>query len=189
VRKAGLEGFIAECRTRATRCEHAAVAVEEIAPVMHAFMREAEGLLKPEHFRADPGHYARNAVYIAPEQDLSLFALVWNPGQWTPVHDHGSWGVVGVLRGTLHERSYVRIDAAKSTDEGIDLVPGGVFLLNPGTITSFVPNPDHIHRTGVPEGAPQVVSLHLYGRNMDSFHIYDLDTRTRRRVNVAHNES
>ena len=187
--KAGLESFIAECRTRATRCEHAAVAVEEIAPVMHAFMREAEGLLKPEHFRSEPGHYARNAVYIAPEQDLSLFALVWNPGQWTPVHDHGSWGVVGVLRGTLHERSYVRVDAAKSTDEGIDLVPGGVFLLNPGTITSFVPNPDHIHRTGVPDGASQVVSLHLYGRNMDSFHIYDLDTRTRRRVNVAHNES
>jgi hypothetical protein len=24
---------------------------------------------------------------------------------------------------------------------------------------------------------------------MDSFHIYDLDTRSRRRVNVAHNES
>ena len=186
--RAGLEGFIAECRTRATRCEHAVVAVEEIAPVMHAFMREAEGLLKPEHFRSEPGHYARNAVYIAPEQDLSLFALVWNPGQWTPVHDHGSWGVVGVLRGTLHERSYVRVDG-KAGDAEVDLKPGGVFLLDPGTVTSFVPNPDHIHRTGVPEHAEPVVSLHLYGRNMDSFHIYDLDSRSRRRVNVAHNES
>jgi predicted metal-dependent enzyme (double-stranded beta helix superfamily) len=186
---ATLEGFITECRERATRCKHAAVAVEEIAPVMHAFMREAPRFLKPEHFRADPGHYARNAIYIAPEQDLSLFALVWSPGQWTPIHDHGSWGVVGVLRGTLHERSYVRVDAAKNTDEGIDLMPGGVFLLNPGTITSFVPNPDHIHRTGVPANAEQVVSLHLYGRNMDSFHIYDLDSRSRHRVNVAHNES
>jgi len=162
--------------------------VEAIAPVMHRFMREAEGLLKPEHFRADPDHYARNAVYIAPEQDLSLFALVWTPGQWTPIHDHGSWGVVGVLRGTLHERSYVRVDR-ETGDAQIDLRPGGVFLLDPGTITSFVPNPDHIHRTGVPEHAEPVVSLHLYGRNMDSFHIYDLDSRSRRRVNVAHNES
>ena len=83
----------------------------------------------------------------------------------------------------------MRVDAAKNTDEGIDLMPGGVFLLNPGTITSFVPNPDHIHRTGVPADAEQVVSLHLYGRNMDSFHIYDLDSRSRHRVNVAHNES
>jgi iron complex outermembrane receptor protein len=104
-------------------------------------------------------------VYIAPEQDLSLFALVWTPGQWTPIHDHGSWGVVGVLRGTLHERSYVRVDG-KTGDAEIDLQPGGVFLLDPGTITSFVPNPDHIHRTGVPEDAEPVVSLHLYGRNM-----------------------
>lgn len=184
-----LEGFIAECRECATRCEHAALAVEEIAPVMHAFMRGAERFLKPEHYRAAPDHYARNAIYIAPEQDLSLFALVWTPGQWTPIHDHGSWGVVGVLRGTLHERSYVRVDASKVADEGIDLMPGGVFLLNPGTITSFVPNPDHIHRTGVPGDAEPVVSLHLYGRNMDSFHIYDLASCSRRRVNVAHNES
>ena len=183
-----LQAFIADCRGRAAQCAHAAIAVEAIAPVMHRFVREAERFMKPEHFRADPEHYARNAVYIAPEQDLSLFALVWTPGQWTPIHDHGSWGVVGVLRGTLHERSYVRVDG-KTGDADIDLRPGGVFLLDPGTVTSFVPNPDHIHRTGVPDGASQVVSLHLYGRNMDSFHIYDLDTRTRRRVNVAHNES
>jgi predicted metal-dependent enzyme (double-stranded beta helix superfamily) len=186
---ATLQAFIADCRACASRHAQPAIAVEAIAPVMHAFMRGAERFLKPEHFRADTGHYARNAIFIAPEQDLSLFALVWSPGQWTPIHDHGSWGVVGVLRGTLHERSYVRTDHGKTTDTGIDLVPGGVFLLDPGTITSFVPNPDHIHRTGVPDDGAQVVSLHLYGRNMDSFHIYDLDARSRRRVNVAHNES
>jgi predicted metal-dependent enzyme (double-stranded beta helix superfamily) len=183
-----LEEFIADCRARATGCE-ASQAVEAIAPAMHGFLREAERFLEPRHFRADPGHYARNALFIAPEGDLSLFALVWTPGQWTPVHDHGSWGVVGVLRGTLHERSYVRVDAGKSGDTGIDLRPGGVFMLDPGTITSFVPNPDHIHRTGVPAGASTVVSLHLYGRNMDSFHVYDLEARSRRRVRVEHNES
>jgi predicted metal-dependent enzyme (double-stranded beta helix superfamily) len=186
---AALESFIDDCRRRASRCEHAALAVEAIAPAMHAFTREAERFLKPEHYRADPDHYARNLIYVAPEQDLSLFALVWTPGQWTPVHDHGSWGVVSVLRGTLHERSYVRMNPGKTGNEDIELMPGGVFLLDPGSVTSFVPNPDHIHRTGVPEGASPVVSLHLYGRNMDSFHVYDLDARSRRRVNVAHNES
>ena len=186
---ATLEAFIADCRARAARATHPAVAVEAIAPAMHAFVRGAERFLRPEHYRADPDHYARNAIYIAPEQDLSLFALVWTPGQWTPIHDHGSWGVVGVLRGTLHERSYVRMNPHREGDDEIDLKPGGVFLLDPGTITSFVPNPDHIHRTGVPADAEPVVSLHLYGRNMDSFHVYDLEARQRRRVNVAHNES
>ena len=186
---ATLGSFIADCRARAALARHSAAAVEAIAPAMHAFMRGADRFLRPEHFRADPDHYARNAIYIAPEQDLSLFALVWSPGQWTPVHDHGSWGVVGILRGTLHERSYVRTNPDKAGDENIELLPGGVFLLDPGTVTSFVPNPDHIHRTGVPEDAGQVVSLHLYGRNMDSFHVYDLESRSRCRVNVAHNES
>ena len=184
-----LQAFIADCRARAARCEHPAVAVEAIAPAMHAFVRDAERFLGPQHYRADPEHYARNAIFIAPEQDLSLYALVWSPGQWTPVHDHGSWGVVAVLRGTLHERSYVRMNPERAGDEDIELKPGGVFLLDPGTVTSFVPNPDHIHRTGVPADAAPVVSLHLYGRNMNSFHIYDLASRCRQRVNVAHNES
>jgi 3-mercaptopropionate dioxygenase len=43
--------------------------------------------------------------------------------------------------------------------------------------------------TGVPEHAGPVVSLHLYGRNMDSFHVYNPETRSRVRVQVPHNES
>jgi len=105
------------------------------------------------------------------------------------VHDHGSWGVVGVLEGILEERSYVRLSPDRGADENIDLVRGGVVLLRQGAVTTFVPNPDHIHMTGVPPQRPRAVSLHLYGRMMSSFNIYDLDARSRRRVHVAHNQS
>ena len=181
--------FLEGCRERVARETEPCEAVAEIAPLMHRLLRGAEAFLEPQHLRADPGHYSRNAIYIAPDQHLSLYAIVWNPGQWTPIHDHGSWGVVGVVRGTLHERNYVRTDSARSRDDGIELRRGGVILLDPGTVTSFVPNPDHIHVTGVPESLAPVVSLHLYGRNMDSFHIYDVDSRSRRLVRVEHNES
>jgi len=43
--------------------------------------------------------------------------------------------------------------------------------------------------TGAPSERPRVVSLHLYGRMMSDFNIYDVEARTRRRINVAHNES
>ena len=66
---------------------------------------------------------------------------------------------------------------------------GGVILLGSGAVTSFVPNPDHIHITGVPAERPRAVSLHLYGRTMDNFHIYDVAAGTRQRIEVAHNES
>jgi len=36
--------------------------------------------------------------------------------------------------------------------------------------------------TGVPAERPRVVSLHLYGRSMSNFNIYDVEARTRRRI-------
>jgi 3-mercaptopropionate dioxygenase len=184
-----LQAFLDACCECTAQHPEPADAVHAIAPHMHALLAEADSFLKPEHYRADPEHYARNAIHIAPDSSMSLFALVWMPGQWTPIHDHGSWGVVGVLSGVLHERSYIRDGADRGLDADIDLKRGGVLLLAPGTVTSFVPNPDHIHVTGVPDNAAPVVSLHLYGRNMDSFHIYDMATRSRSRVQVGHNES
>jgi hypothetical protein len=89
----------------------------------------------------------------------------------------------------LEERSWVRLSPDRGADEGIELVRGGVILLAPGAVTSFVPNPDHIHVTGVPVERSRAVSLHLYGRMMNDFNTYDVASGTRRRVTVAHNES
>jgi predicted metal-dependent enzyme (double-stranded beta helix superfamily) len=145
--------------------------------------------LSAEHIRSEPEHYARNAIHIAPSGNLSLFALVWLPGQWTPVHGHGSWGVVGIVRGVLEERSYMSASCDITGDRDIRLKRGGVILLNAGAVSSFVPNPDHIHKTGVPEERDTCTSLHLYGRNMNSFHIYDVAAGTRRMIDVPHHES
>jgi len=149
----------------------------------------AGGFLKPSHHRSDPAHYARNAIYLAPDRSLSLYALVWLPGQWTPVHDHGTWGVVGVVEGMLEERAYMSIDGEIHSDHAIRLKRGGLVLLPPGAVSTFVPNPDHIHKTGVPPERSRVVSLHLYGRMMNSFHEYDVDRGTRRLIDLPHQES
>ncbi len=184
-----LADFIAGCRAVIGEEKEAADRVIAIAPMMQTLAMKAEDFLAAEHFHADPAHYARNAIYICPSGDLSLFALVWLPGQWTPVHDHGSWGVVGVVRGMLEERSYMSATGDITADSGIRLKRGGVMLLNPSAISSFVPNPDHIHMTGVPEERQTCISLHLYGRNMDSFHIYDVAAGTRQMIDVPHYET
>lgn len=185
----GLDTFIADCRQAASGCPDLADCVTAITPLMLRLLASAQSFLKPSHYRTDPAHYARNAIYLAPEHDLSLFALVWLPGQWTPVHDHGSWGVVGIVEGMLEERAYMAIDGEIRANTGIRLKRGGNVLLPPGAVTTFVPNPDHIHRTGVTADRPRAVSLHLYGRTMSSFHIYDVENGTRCMVDVAHNES
>jgi predicted metal-dependent enzyme (double-stranded beta helix superfamily) len=184
-----LDRLLALAAERSRERAEPADCVLALAPLMLELVAQADTFLEPRHRRAEGAHYARHLIHDAGDGSLSLYSIVWQPGQWTPVHDHGSWGVVGVVEGVLEERSYVRLSPDRGADEGIDLVRGGVILLARGAVTSFVPNPDHIHVTGVPAERPPVLSLHLYGRTMSDFNTYDLATRTRCRVNVAHNES
>ncbi|SCK30040.1 cysteine dioxygenase [Vogesella sp. LIG4] len=184
-----LERFIDQASTRSHLHAEPADCVLALAPLMLELIEHAGSFLQPQHYRSSDSGYTRNLIYEAPDKSLSLYALVWLPGQWTPVHDHGSWGVVGVVEGVLEERSYVRLSPDRGADEGIELVRGGIVLLRHGAVTSFVPNPDHIHITGVPAERGRAVSLHLYGRTMNDFNTYDVAAGTRCRITVAHNES
>jgi 3-mercaptopropionate dioxygenase len=184
-----LTRFIELCLSRSGGQAHPADCVLALAPLMLDLIEHAPSFLEPRHRRSDPATYTRNLLHEAADGSLSLYSIVWQPGQWTPVHDHGSWGVVGVVEGVLEERAYVRLSPDRGADAGIELVRGGVILLARGAVTSFVPNPDHIHVTGVPAERPPALSLHLYGRMMSDFNTYDVAAGTRRRVTVAHNES
>jgi predicted metal-dependent enzyme (double-stranded beta helix superfamily) len=181
--------FIAAAAHVAARGPAPADCVGAILPLMERLLQEGADFLEPRHLRSNPDHYARNAIHVAPDGSLSLFALVWLPGQWTPVHDHGSWGVVGVVRGMLEEQAYMSPHGTIRADRDITLERGGIVLLRPGSVTSFVPNPDHIHKTGVPEDREIAVTLHLYGRNMNSFHVYDVAAGTRRLIDLPQQET
>ncbi|MAJ28453.1 MAG: hypothetical protein CMJ92_03520, partial [Planctomycetes bacterium] len=52
-----------------------------------------------DQFEGSSQKYTRHLLHADPEDRFSLLALVWKPGQGTPIHDHPSWGVIGVLRG------------------------------------------------------------------------------------------
>ena len=51
-------------------------------------------LLEPAQRVGDPAAYRQHLLHVAPDGAFSLVALVWLPGQATPVHDHltgASW--------------------------------------------------------------------------------------------------
>ena len=184
-----LEQFMSDTGAAVEQAAEPADCVEAIAPLLHRLVNGPREFLKPEHFRESEEAYARNAVYVDKDGGPSLYSLVWTPGQWTPVHDHGTWGVVGVVQGVLEERNFIRVGSHHDRDSDIELVRGGPILLGEGTVTTFVPNPDHIHKTGVPAKREKTVSLHLYGHEMNAFHVYDVATGTRELIDVFHNES
>ena len=88
-----LESFISDCEDQAATDGEPADIVRAITPLMHRLLCGSRDFLKPEHFQSEPDHYARNLVYAAEGAGLSLYTLVWLPGQWTPVHDHGTWAI------------------------------------------------------------------------------------------------
>jgi len=180
-----LDLFLTELAAIRTEFVSPADIVLEATPVMCRLLPRVCEILTDEHTRPCDDHYARNLVYASEDESVSLYCLVWSPGQWTPVHDHGAWGIVSVVSGALQERNYIRTDDQARPDSGIILRRGGVSVLGPGTVTSFVPNPDHIHRAGVPRGWATTVTLHLYGRNMNQYNVYDMELGRRTPVDVA----
>ena len=179
-----LDAFLEEIRAIGREFVQPADIVLEGAPIMYSLLHHADDFLNEDHLRPCDTHYARNQVYSAKDGSLSLFVMVWSPGQWTPVHDHGTWGMVGVLRGALQERNFIRVDPREREDSGVILRRGGISVLGKGSVATFVPNPDHIHRTGVPRDWGQAVTLHLYGRNMSNYNRYDLELGRRVAVDV-----
>ena len=123
----------------------------------------AAELLTPEQHEGDPTHYRQHLLHAEPGGGFSVVALVWLPGQATPVHDHVAWCVTGVHQGEEHERRYQLLPA----DE-----PGGQARLAPtqdvvspaGSVAGFAP-PGDIHR--VWNGCETTaISLHIYGADI-----------------------
>jgi predicted metal-dependent enzyme (double-stranded beta helix superfamily) len=48
----------------------------------------APDLLTVEQRLGDPSHYCSHVLHIEPDGTFSIVALVWRPGQVTPIHDH-----------------------------------------------------------------------------------------------------
>ena len=64
------------------------------------------GVLTAEQRVGDPDGYRSHALHTEPDGSFSIVALIWRPGQMTPIHDHVTWCVFGVLQGTEYEELF-----------------------------------------------------------------------------------
>ncbi len=106
----------------------------------------------------DPAGYRCHVLHTEPDGSFSITALVWRPGQVTPIHDHVAWCVFGVLQGTEHEELY-----SLSADGG-SLTEVGRNVNKLGEVSGFAP-PGDIHR--VRNVSDQTaISMHIYGTDI-----------------------
>src|ERR1700761_2791912 len=84
----------------------------------------------PDAYAApDKQYYRQYLLHCDPLERFSVVSFVWGPGQFTPIHDHTVWGLIGMLRGAelAHDWDLKRGHKTRTTR----LDPGRVAAVSP----------------------------------------------------------
>ena len=112
-------------------------------------------------------------LYLNPKRLFSLRMFLYGPGDYTPIHDHNSWGVSGAVVGELGVIRYARQD--DGTVEGYArLRQTARVQLQPGEIELTRPLNDGIHQTGNP-GQGTTIMISIYGSPVRRLYINRFD--------------
>ena len=145
----------------------------------------APDLLTAEEQAGDPSTYQSHLLHAEPDGAFSIVAVVWRTGQVTPIHDHVTWCVVGVIQGVEQEELFACPKGHEDLfgcDTGEYLARVGENANTEGSVTGFAP-PGDIHRVRNPAD-DTTISLHIYGTDISCIgssvrREYDLPIRPR----------
>lgn len=126
-------------------------------------------LLEPQFLRPAANRYARYLVHRDPALRYTVLAMVWGPGQGTPLHDHASmWCVECVFQGRIRVTSYSllgRDDAPLMQFQRETEIIAGV-----GEAGALIP-PFEYHTIENADATPSV-TIHVYGGEMNWCHAF-----------------
>jgi predicted metal-dependent enzyme (double-stranded beta helix superfamily) len=148
-----------------------------VAAELERHLPSAEVLTEEQRTGNQEG-YRSHVLHAEPDGAFSIQALVWRPGQTTPIHDHLTWCVFGVIQGIEYEELFV-LD-----QENGCLVESGSSVNRAGDVNGFAP-PGDIHRVRN-AGDRTAISIHVYGTDVSRVgssvrRYYELPVRARAR--------
>jgi 3-mercaptopropionate dioxygenase len=115
-------------------------------------------VLTPEQRAGIPETYKSEVLHAERDGSFSIVALVWRPGQVTPVHDHVTWCVFGVIQGMESEELF------ELDEKGTCLLEAGRRVNRTGDVSGCAP-PGDIHRVRN-AGDRTAISIHIYGTDV-----------------------
>ena len=127
-------------------------------------MLDEPNLLSGEQLLVKKGGFTLNQVHIEPDGSFSIGAGIWDVGQTTPIHDHGTWGVIGIYSGMENEESFLR-EGPRESGARVKLTPQGKHLAEPGEVFVCCTKDNDVHRVSCASPEP-VVGIHVYGGNL-----------------------
>jgi predicted metal-dependent enzyme (double-stranded beta helix superfamily) len=112
-------------------------------------------------------------LYINNRRLFSVRLYIYEPGQYTPVHDHNSWGVYGCVSKKVEVIRYRRQD--DETRQGYArLRETDRIMLRPGDTSVVRPLNDGIHQAGNP-ATGTCVMLSVYGTPIRRLYVNQYD--------------
>jgi predicted metal-dependent enzyme (double-stranded beta helix superfamily) len=146
------------------------VMTRAVRDVLHELIEQGDLELPAELRRPAPSSYARRLVYASPDLGYNVLAMVWGPGQATPLHDHaGMWCVEGVLDGQIEVTQYRLVER---NGKLCRFEPQGATTAGIGSAGRLIPPFDyHTIANARPAGAS--ITLHVYGGEMDHCSIFE----------------
>jgi predicted metal-dependent enzyme (double-stranded beta helix superfamily) len=178
------EDFISDLHLVTASQEDQAEIIRIISRKMRLLMSGPGDFLTPPEREPNPRHYARHLIYIDRHRRFVVTSCVWEPGQGTPIHDHGTWGVMGVLEGELKVTNYVRLDD-RSRPGYAELREASGLICPPGAVSYVLPPNEEIHKVENLSDAT-TVSLHVYGKDIVECNMFDLAGKTYRPYSVEY---
>jgi predicted metal-dependent enzyme (double-stranded beta helix superfamily) len=147
------------------RCLIAAVAIAAACPLVRR-PRAVAAALRPYLGRADllhdrpcpcaPDRYVRHLLHAG--SDHTILALVWRPGQMSPVHGHRSWCALGIHSGSMTELAFANGHHGPA--------PLACAQRGTGATSHAAADPARIHRLAN-LGTETAISIHVYGVRHD----------------------
>ncbi|UCF92268.1 MAG: hypothetical protein JSW39_29050 [Desulfobacterales bacterium] len=117
-------------------------------------------------------------LYLQPQRLFSLRMFIYGPEDFTPVHDHTSWGVSGSALGDLSVVKYRRDDDGLQ-DGYARLRRMEQLTLKPGETDVTLPLNQGIHQTGNSTAAT-IIMISVYGRPLRRLYINRFDIENNR---------
>lgn len=146
--------------------EDEASITQKVAERMKELMQH-ENVIPEAYKKPNPNKYTLYPVYVAPNNRFCIASAVWDVGQSTPIHTHGTWGVIGILQGGEHEIHY-------------DIQPGSAPVvhkeqnLKKGDVVVCCTSDQDVHKVSCATMEP-CVGLHVYGGNIGEIERFVFD--------------
>ncbi len=179
----GLHQFVADTEAVLDRHPSMPVTIKEVSQFVYKLCRDGSWL--PERARATRDDcYARHLLHKDRQNRFVVLALVWKPGQATPIHDHSCWGVMGLLENSLEETIYERLDDGSRPDHAeLRELQGGI--VSAGSTSYLLPPYHEIHAIGN-NTDETTISVHVYGRDIDEVNVYEPESKTVRPMRIKY---